>query len=127
MAVSIVVLELRGDLLAYVRAGSWGDPGEASCLLGLETLLWGGGIDTAENSVIIKGVIAGICHCRCPACASIDVDLHEAVGKLHGVVVDDGEHLGGDLDRWAKNLGCGAIHRCCSRVAVYDWVLICHC
>ena len=105
MAVSIVVLELRGDLLAWVRAGRWGDPGVDSCLLGLETLLWGGRVDSTENSLIVKCVVAGICHCRSPTCASDNVDLNQTVVELHGMIVDDGEDLGGDVDRGAEYLG----------------------
>ena len=80
----------------------------------------------SENSLIVKCVVAGICHCRSTTCASENVDLNKTVGELHGMIVDDGEDLGGDVDRGAEYLGCGAIQRCCCGVAVDVWVLICH-
>ena len=124
MAFSIVVLELRSDLLSCVRAADRGDPVDGACLLGLKALLWGRRINTTKNKLVIKDIIAGICHCGGPASACIDVDIHQAVGELRGVVVHDGYHLGGDFYWWAKYFSCGAINRCCSRVAIDDWVLI---
>ena len=112
MAVSIIVLELRGDLLAWVRAGRWADPGEAPCLLGLVTLLWSGRVDSTEDSLIIQGIISGVCHCRSATRASDNVDLNQAIVELHGVIVDNGEDLGGYVDRGAEYLGSRTVQGC---------------
>ena len=124
MAFNIVLLELGSHLLSCVRAALGGDPGDGPCLLGLEALLWGGGINTTINKFIIEDMIAGVCHCGSTAGSCINVDFYQTVCQLCWVIVHNGYHLSWDLFWWAKYFSCRAISRGCARVAIDHWTLI---
>ena len=67
-------------------------------MLGLITLLWSRGVDSTEDSLVVQGIISRVGHCRSATRSSDNVDLNQAIVELHGVIVDNGEDLGGDVE-----------------------------